>query len=439
MKNPDAIKSIRNRLRNIINCIKIKKITGNYELSKVGEGYANTSVNTSMFRKSSIISHAGHQFISYYDRKGRIVLGRRILPEGKWKTRTLPLTANIKDAHNIISLGVDGAGYLHIAYGMHCAPLKYARSVAPLSLKMELLPGMDYFEETRVTYPEFHSLPDGDLLYAYRSGASGNGNMVLKKYSLKTGQWVTLQSNLIDGEGERNAYWQMCIDRRGVIHMSWVWRETPDVASNHDLCYACSKDGGLTWERSDSSPYDLPINIKNAETVSRIPQNSELINQTSMTADEAGNVYIATYWRDAHSNVPQYRIVLNKGNGWKETQVGKRTKSFSLKGKGTKMVPVSRPLVVARDSEVMLIFRDEERGSKMTLGKISDIERGDWKFQDLTDFSVEAWEPSIDPNLWRIKNILNLYVQVTYQGDGEKVNDKGPLSTPVWICQEKQS
>ena len=33
----------------------------------------------------------------------------------------------------------------------------------------------------------------------------------------------------------------------------------------------------------------------------RLPQNCELINQTSMSADAGGNPYIATYWRESVS------------------------------------------------------------------------------------------------------------------------------------------
>jgi hypothetical protein len=55
----------------------------------------------------------------------------------------------------------------------------------------------------------------------------------------------------------------------------------------------------------------MPINAANAEYALRIPQRSELINQTSMTTDCAGNPFIATYWRDADSEIPQYRIIYN--------------------------------------------------------------------------------------------------------------------------------
>jgi hypothetical protein len=94
-----------------------------------------------------------------------------------------------------------------------------------------------------------------------------------------------LQNNLIDGQNKRNAYWQTCIDEKGTIHVSWVWRETPDVSSNHDMCYACSKDGGITWQKSTGEKYTLPITAATAEYAVRIPQKSELINQTSMATE----------------------------------------------------------------------------------------------------------------------------------------------------------
>lgn len=62
---------------------------------------------------------------------------------------------------------------------------------------------------------------------------------------------------LIDGESQRNAYWQSCIDKEGTIHVSWVWRVTWDVATNHDMCYAKSEDGGVTWTKSNGKHYKL--------------------------------------------------------------------------------------------------------------------------------------------------------------------------------------
>ena len=159
--------------------------------------------------------------------------------------------------------------------------------------------------EDRVTYPEFYNMPDGDLLFLYRDGTSGSGNLVLNRYDVRSKQWTRLQDNLIDGEGDRSAYPQTVVDSLGTIHISWVWRESPDVATNHDLCYARSSDGGATWTKSTGEKYKLPITAASAEYVWRIPQNSELINQTSMAADGRGRPYIAAYWWNLDSAVPQ--------------------------------------------------------------------------------------------------------------------------------------
>lgn len=70
------------------------------------------------------------------------------------------------------------------------------------------------------------------------------------------------------------------------------------------FCYAYSPDEGKTWYKSTGEKYTLPICKDNAEYACRIPQNSELINQTSMSTDAEGHPYIVTYWRDADSEVP---------------------------------------------------------------------------------------------------------------------------------------
>ena len=58
------------------------------------------------------------------------------------------------------------------------------------------------------------------------SGSSGRGNLVMNRYSLKEHKWTRVQDILIDGENKRNAYWQLYVDEKGTIHLSWVWRET---------------------------------------------------------------------------------------------------------------------------------------------------------------------------------------------------------------------
>lgn len=402
-------------------------------LTSIGEGYCRTSVNAAVFRGSSIVSNDSVQYVSYYDPDGYVVIGKRRLDSDSWVIKRSQYQGNVKDGHNVISIGLDGKGYLHVSFDHHGNPLKYCRSVSPGSLDLGELEPMTGRDEKDVTYPEFYTMPDGDLLFAYRSGASGRGNLVLNRYDTKKGEWRRIQDVLIDGENERNAYWQLFVDRKGVIHLSWVWRETWLVETNHDLCYAVSKDGGTTWQRSDGTRYNLPIVMKDAEIAWHIPQNSELINQTSMTADKKGRPYIATYWRDENDSIPQYRLVWHDGKKWDMSVVGNRKTPFSLSGGGTKMIPISRPRIASDGKAAYYIFRDSERGSKISVARASKLGKAPWRIEDVTDFSVDAWEPTFDINLWNRKNKLNIFVQEVHQGDGEKLSDNAADSTPVSI------
>lgn len=405
------------------------------KLSEVGEGYAATSVNTAVFRGSSLATHGDTQYISYYDPEGFVTLGQRKVGSDEWTLHKTQYKGNIKDAHNVISIGVDGDGYIHVSFDHHGHSLHYAKSMAPGSLELGEMMPMTGKDEQDVTYPEFYTMPNGDLIFAYRSGASGRGNLVLNHYDTKARQWNRLHDILIDGEGKRNAYWQMYADPKGILHLSWVWRETWLVETNHDLCYAQSKDGGRTWQRSDGSDYQLPITMESAEIAWEIPQNSELINQTSMTADIDGHPFIATYWREKESMVPQYRLVWHDGKNWNMSTVGLRSEPFSLSGGGTKMIPIARPRIVSDGKKACYVFREQERGSKVSVAYTPHLGKKDWKIMDMTDFSVDAWEPSYDMNLWNEKRKLNVFVQASHQGDGEKVAETSTQAEPVYVLE----
>ncbi len=405
-------------------------------LSPVGFGWSRNSVNTTVFRNNSVTTHKGVQYVAYYDAEGYLTLGKRHINDGKWTVKRTQYRGNCNDAHNVISIGVDGKGYLHVSFDHHNTPLRYCRSKAPGSLSLDTLTAMTGVDERDVTYPEFYNLDGGNLLFAYRSGGSGRGNLVMNRYDVDDGRWSRVQDILIDGERKRNAYWQLYVDAQGTIHVSWVWRETPDVATNHDLCYACSTDGGRTWKKSTGEAYTLPITMANAEIAYQIPQRSELINQTSMTADAKGRPYIATYWRDVNSQIPQYRLVWHDGKVWRQEQVGERKTPFSLSGGGTKCIPIARPRLAIREQEkgkleAYYIFRDVERGSCVSMAYTSHLGHEPWKVKDLTDFSVEAWEPSHDTELWKQQGQLDIYVQCAYQGDGEQ--SVAANAQPVYI------
>lgn len=392
-------------------------------LVPIAEGWANNSINTVIFRKNSLVTHDNWQYTAFYDAEGFVMLGKRQQGSIQWELKRTPYKGNVNDAHNCISLMVDGDGYLHLSWDHHNNALRYCRSKAPGSLDVTEKMRMTSETETSVTYPEFYKLANGNLLFFYRDGRSGQGNLVINRYDLSTKTWTNVHKNLINGEGQRNAYWQACVDVKGTIHISWVWRESPDVASNHDMAYARSMDGGVTWQNSKGEAYQLPITAATAEYACRIPQQSELMNQTSMYADEQGRPYIATYWREQDSKIPQYHLVYLDNRGWQVRNLAFRTTPFSLSGAGTKRIPISRPQIVVwnkgRKVSAALLFRDAERGNKVSAALLSNIRKAKWRLTDLSTDSLGSWEPTYDTEYWKQHKVLQLFVQRVEQVDGE--------------------
>lgn len=407
----------------------------NARITNIDSAWANNSVNTVVFRKNSLVTFRDTQYTAFYNKDKFVVLGKRKTGSSVWQLHTTSYKGNAADAHNCISIMIDGDGYLHLAWDHHNNPLHYCRSIAPGSLELTQQMPMTGKLEQRLSYPEFYKMPNGNLLFFYRNGESGSGNLVINTYDIHTRQWTQLHNNLIDGEGLRNAYWQAYVDAQGIIHISWVWRESPDVASNHDMCYARSSDGGQTWEKSNGEKYTLPITASSAEYAATIPPNSELINQTSMCTDNNGNVYIATYWSEKHDTIPQYHIIYNKAGKWSIQNTAFRKTSFSLSGAGTKRIPIARPQVIAwqqgSKNSVALIFRDEERNNKVSIAFNRNIRKQKWVVKDIADMNTGSWEPTYDTELWKEKRVLNLFVEKVEQRDAEGISTIPPQMAQV--------
>ena len=84
------------------------------------------------------------------------------------------------------------------------------------------------------------------------------------------------------------------------------------------------------------------------------------------------------------------------------------------------MIPIARPRLVAHQNEIYYLFRDEERDSKVSLAYTDNLKKDKWEVTDLTDFPVNAWEPSYDTELCKNHKQLHIFVKNTFQGDVEK-------------------
>lgn len=394
----------------------------------IAPGWARNSINTVIFRRHSVASFDQHQFAAWYDPQGLLMLARRPLSSTTWTIARTPYQGHVEDAHRSISIGVDGNGLIHVAWDHHNHPLNYARGPEPRSLELGPQQPMSGLDEQAVTYPEFFNLPDGDLLFMYRDGRSGSGRTMLNRWDTADQQWHAVQHPLIDGRGQCSPYPnQIAIDRYGVWHISWCWRRTSDVRTNHDLCYARSEDQGRTWTTSNGTAYTLPITPDNAEVIWAIPENSDLINTGTMATDSRGRPHIATYWRAPGENAPHYHIVWQDGEPWHVSRVGKRSLDFTLGGAGTRRLPIARPALAIDDRDrLFVLFRDTQRSDRVSVAISDDDARRHWRIKDLTSTSVGQWEPSFDHPLWQRTGRMHIFVQRCGQGDGETLEHVPP-------------
>lgn len=99
------------------------------------------------------------------------------------------------------------------------------------------------------------------------------------------------------------------------------------------------------------------------------------------------------------------------------------------------MIPIARPRIVVDGKRAYYLFRDEERGSRVSMYYTRNVDKGKWKVKDLTDFAVHAWEPTLDTELWKTHRLLDVYVQDTRQGDGEKTVQTE--AQPIYVLRVK--
>ncbi|MHC4916513.1 MAG: BNR repeat-containing protein, partial [Planctomycetota bacterium] len=230
----------------------------------------------------ALVTHKGHQFVAYYDAKRQMTVARRRLGEKKWEHKRLPSRVGW-DSHNYITITFDRADCLHVSGNMHNNPLVYFRAAKPLDIaSLEQHRKMTGDREGGVTYPQFIRDNEGRLLFMYRHGSSGNGLRLINAYDEKSRTWKRLlKTPLLDGRKQSmNAYPAGSIRKGpdGRFHVVWVWRDTPDCRTNHDISYARSADM-LNWETAAGKPVTLPITPLNRDViVDPIPTRKGLIN-----------------------------------------------------------------------------------------------------------------------------------------------------------------
>jgi hypothetical protein len=247
-----------------------------------------------------LFTTGGRQFAAYYDAERRMtVSARRLGVKTAWFHQVLPSRV-VWDSHNYVTMAADADGHLHLSGNMHCIPLVYFRTTRPGDVaSFERIERMTGENESSCTYPRFMTGPGGDLIFHYRDGRSGRGNEIYNVYDPKTKAWRRLLDRpLTDGRGKMNAYAHGPVKGPdGFFHLAWVWRDSSDCSTNHDLSHARSRDL-RTWETAGGAPVALPITIETPGViVDPSPPKGGLINMGFGLGFDAERRPVLTYHR----------------------------------------------------------------------------------------------------------------------------------------------
>jgi hypothetical protein len=283
----------------------------------------------------TFVERGDSQYVAYYDTLRRMTVAMRPTQSNTLRYVNLP-SAIGWDSHNYIAMALDSLGYIHVSGNMHAAPLVYFRSMAPFKIDSIRASSMVGLQETSVTYPVFFNGPSGDLLFMYRDGASGNGNQIFDKWTIVPKKWSRLFDRpLFDGQGLRNAYMGGPIPGPdGYYHIYWMWRETADAATTHDVSYIRSKDL-VNWETAGGVKLTLPITASTKGVrVDSIPQHGGLINRGAIGFDSQKRLTISYHKFDAAGYTQLYNARW-ENTQWKIYQTSAWTYRWDFGGAGT--------------------------------------------------------------------------------------------------------
>ncbi len=276
------------------------------------------------------------QFAAYYDTERRLVVASRQLDEDSWHTHVLPTSVGW-DSHNSIAMATDEVGQIHVSGNMHNVSLIYFRTTTPYDIdSFERVTSMVGSNEQSCTYPEFSRGPSGGLVFAYRDGGSGNGNHIFNAYDVETSRWSRLlDTPLTDGEGQRNAYPVGPIRGPDTLwHLVWVWRDTPDASTNHDISYARTSDL-VNWEKGSGQAVSLPMRLSTADIVDPVPVRGGMINNnTKVGFDAEGRPIVGYHKYDSGGNTQLYNARFENGD-WVVHQTSNWDTRWDFGGNGT--------------------------------------------------------------------------------------------------------
>jgi len=426
----------------------VAQFTDNVEASIIPEGITKVLINSDglranvhnqmSFNHESLWTFNGNQYATFADSSGHVIVAKRSLPSGEWSTQDTGKTVNTADLHNTTNLGIDPDGYIHVIYDCHVTDItsnvRYIKSTnaEDISSWTDQASGMTGSNEDEFTYPTFFS--DGTNLYCfYRNGGGYTANWYLNKYTHGgTPSWGAVQHPLLSADGTRRPYLEgIAVDGNGYFHLFWCYREGLDVGfMNAKISYAKSEDKGTTWKKSTGDSYSLPIAYSAAEVIDDVGEDDGLLNSNEVCVDSNNIPHMVYYKVDEGDYFNYYHIWLN-GSNWATNRVTEFTHAtgtgylpYGQPGVGDyggsqfPNLPLSRPIVVASDTDIIVLYTHPTVTSKVYAAKASTPYTS-WAFYKLdSDIWGTCTELNVDKQYWASEGELHILLSAADLEEG---------------------
>lgn len=324
-----------------------------------------------------LLTQGGYQFVAYYDANGQMSVAERQIKTGTgsevpsqypWTIKKLNSTWAGFDAHNYVTMALDSNNCLHVSGNMHAVPLCYFRATQPYDVNSltQVTSMTTQNPENSVTYPIFLKNTLGNLIFTYRNGSSGDGDQYYNIYNATTRTWSSMLAEpLFDGTSQdMSAYAQTpFMGPDGYYHTAWVWRNTPDVATNHDLSYMRSLDL-VNWQTISGTSLALSVTPSTpGVVVDPIPVNGGIINGCQGVGFDPSNNVVISYLKYDENGYTQIYLARYVNGAWQSTKATNWTYRWVLSGGGTIASQISIGPVVSKNGQMTIRYNHVQYGS----------------------------------------------------------------------------
>ncbi len=407
----------------------------------------------------ALLTQGGYQFAAYYDANGQMSVAQRQIKSGTgsevpsqypWTIKKLNSTWAGFDAHNYVTMALDSNHCLHVSGNMHAVPLCYFRASQPYDVNSltQQTSMTTQNPENSVTYPIFLKDTSGNLIFTYRNGSSGDGDQYYNIYNATTGTWSSLLAEpLFDGTTQdMSAYAQTpLMGPDGYYHTAWVWRNTPDVATNHDLSYMRSPDL-VNWQTISGTALALSVTPSTqGVVVDPIPVNGGIINGCQQVGFDPSNNVVISYLKYDENGYSQIYLARYVNGAWLTTKATNWTYRWVLSGGGTIASQISIGPVISKNGQMTIRYNHVQYGSHTAI-----VDPVNWTL-DMGNVSVPADTtmpgPFYSPGstfpgvaVRRVADLSGTDAAYTYVLRSESVSNPGDLFyvapySPPWMLQ----